>query len=162
MQERVAIKRIKPIFRDEWEARHTLREITIMRLCEQHPNVICLRGLSLNESEDELYIVMECMFSDLHRIIKHVRPLNVGQIKVILKQILTGLEALHSIGVIHRDLKPVGRWSQPPPTSYCHTTQSVKRGWRADGAGLIADEAERRGVACVWSVVVGFFRATCC
>lgn len=107
IQERVAIKRIRPTARDEFEARHTLREITIMRLCDRHPNVISLRGLSLNQSEDELYIIMELMFSDLYRIIKHVKPLNSGQVKVILKQILKGLEALHSIGIIHRDLKPV-------------------------------------------------------
>jgi serine/threonine protein kinase len=109
LQEKVAIKRIKPMARDEWEARHTLREITIMRLCDRHPNVISLRGLSVNETEEELYIIMELMFSDLYKIIKHVRPLNAGQVKVILKQLLKGLEALHAIGVIHRDLKPVRR-----------------------------------------------------
>ena len=115
----MAIKRIRPTARDEFEARHTLREITIMRLCDRHPNVISLRGLSLNESEDELYIVMELMFSDLYRIIKHVKPLNAGQIKVILKQILKGLEALHSIGIIHRDLKPVSKPIYLSPQSFC-------------------------------------------
>lgn len=77
-----------------------------MRLCAGHPNVVGLKGLSINPEGEELYIVMELMFSDLYRILQHARHLNSNQVKVILKQILKGAEALHDCGIIHRDLKP--------------------------------------------------------
>jgi serine/threonine protein kinase len=38
-KERLAIKRIRPYASDEWDARHTLREIRLMKLLSSHPNV---------------------------------------------------------------------------------------------------------------------------
>ena len=38
-QQMVAIKRIRPYADDEWDARHTLREIRLMKLLNNHPNV---------------------------------------------------------------------------------------------------------------------------
>lgn len=38
--ENIAIKRIRPYANDEWDARHTLREIRLMKLMGNHPNVI--------------------------------------------------------------------------------------------------------------------------
>ena len=48
-KEFVAIKRIRPFANDEWDARHTLREIRLMRLLGSHPNVISLFDVSLFE-----------------------------------------------------------------------------------------------------------------
>ena len=39
----IAIKRIRPYSNDEWDARHTLREIRLMRLLKDHPNVSIMR-----------------------------------------------------------------------------------------------------------------------
>jgi len=38
----LAIKRIRPYANDEWDAKHTLREVRLMRLLDQHPNVSCI------------------------------------------------------------------------------------------------------------------------
>ena len=38
-QMRLAIKRIRPYANDEWDAKHTLREVRLMRLLGLHPNV---------------------------------------------------------------------------------------------------------------------------
>ncbi len=35
----VAIKRIRPYANDEWDAKHTLREIRLLKLLGKHPNV---------------------------------------------------------------------------------------------------------------------------
>jgi hypothetical protein len=35
----IAIKRIRPYANDEWDAKHTLREVRLMRLLGVHPNV---------------------------------------------------------------------------------------------------------------------------
>lgn len=104
-KEKVAIKKITPVADEIFTARRTLREIMIMRLCSDHPNIISLRGLCINRPQDELYIFMELMFSDLFKILSNVK-VNLDQTKVITKQILYGLAALRKIGVIHRDIKP--------------------------------------------------------
>lgn len=36
----LAIKRIRPYANDEWDARHTLREIRLLKLLGPHPNVM--------------------------------------------------------------------------------------------------------------------------
>ena len=36
----LAIKRIRPYANDEWDAKHTLREIRLMKLLGPHPNVM--------------------------------------------------------------------------------------------------------------------------
>ena len=35
----IAIKRIRPYANDDWDAKHTLREIKLLRLLGVHPNV---------------------------------------------------------------------------------------------------------------------------
>jgi serine/threonine protein kinase len=37
--QKMAIKRIRPYANDEWDARHTLREIRLLKLLGPHPNV---------------------------------------------------------------------------------------------------------------------------
>ena len=47
----VAVKRIRPFANDEWDARHTLREIRLMRLMDAHPNIISLYDVSVFEAK---------------------------------------------------------------------------------------------------------------
>lgn len=39
-QDRVAVKKVLAYCEDDWDARHALREIRLMRLMTPHPNVI--------------------------------------------------------------------------------------------------------------------------
>lgn len=68
--------------------------------------VISLYELSLNEPKTELYMMMEVMDCDLHRVIQSKQPLSEKHFKCFIKQILEGIKAMHAIGVFHRDLKP--------------------------------------------------------
>lgn len=36
---KLAVKRIRPYAADEWDARHTLREVRLLKLLGAHPNV---------------------------------------------------------------------------------------------------------------------------
>lgn len=72
---KVAIKKISPAFATLYDAKHTLREVRLMRVLGKHPNIICLEDLSYNERADELYVIMELMDSDLHRVIQSPQPL---------------------------------------------------------------------------------------
>ena len=107
---------------DVWDAKHTLRELRLMRLLEHHPNVISLRDLNIVEANDELYIVMELMDSDLHKIIQSKQKLSHAHCQVLMKQILLGVNAMHKENVFHRDLKPgnilVGRDCQVRITDF--------------------------------------------
>ena len=105
---KVAIKRIKPYCGDEWEARHTLREVRLMRLLGVHPNVISLMNCWTRDEagDSELYIVMELMDSDLHQIIQSKQQLSEPHHQCLMKQLLLGVQAMHRVGVLHRDLKP--------------------------------------------------------
>jgi len=102
----LAIKRIRPYANDEWDAKHTLREIRLLKLLGNHPNIITLYELSLFQSKTELYMMMELMDCDLHRVIQSKQALSEKHHKCFLKQMLEGIKAMHAIGVFHRDLKP--------------------------------------------------------
>ena len=103
---RVAIKKIFPMSKSVYDAKHTLREIRLLRHCGQHPNIISLLNLVANVSKDELYIVMECMDTDLHRIIQSRQQLSPCHHRHFMYQLVQGIEFLHRHGVLHRDLKP--------------------------------------------------------
>jgi hypothetical protein len=111
--QKVAVKRIKPYCGDEWEARHTLREVRLMRLLGVHPNVVSLTNLWTRDEggDSELYLAMELMDSDLHQIIQSKQQLSEPHFQVLMKQLLLGVQAMHRLGVLHRDLKPGKRGS---------------------------------------------------
>ena len=103
---KIAIKRIRPFAHDDWDARHTLREVRVMQILAAHPNIITIYDLSLNEAKSELYMMMELMDCDLHQIIQSKQPLTEKHHKCFIKQILEGVNAMHEVGIFHVDLKP--------------------------------------------------------
>jgi len=103
---KVALKKICPMAKSVYDAKHTLREIKLLRHCGQHANVITLVDLMVDENLDELYIGMECMDTDLHRIIQSSQKLSISHHKHFMYQLVLGIEFLHSHGILHRDLKP--------------------------------------------------------
>lgn len=87
-------------------AKQALREVRLLRHLGKHSNVVTLVNLHVNEKEDELYIVMELMDTDLHRIIQSSQSLTDAHHKHFMYQLIRGLRFAHRHGVIHRDLKP--------------------------------------------------------
>ena len=81
--ETIAVKRIRPYANDIWDAKHTLREIKLMRLLGSHPNIICLYDLSINNEKEELYMMLECMYCDLNKVIKQVELSDKEQNKIM-------------------------------------------------------------------------------
>lgn len=103
---KVAIKRIRPMAAHTADAKHVLREVRLMRLLGAHENVISMFDLFCSERDDELYIVMELLDSDLHRIIQSPQPLTDAHHRYFMYQLVRGVSYLHEHNVIHRDLKP--------------------------------------------------------
>ena len=78
-----------------------------LRLSHQvtHKNVI--RIYDLGESDGVKFITMEFIAGqDLRALIQEKKKLSPHEAVEIIQQICRGLEAAHSVGVIHRDLKP--------------------------------------------------------
>lgn len=100
---KVAIKKITPMCSTSVDGKHTLREIRLMRHLGRHPNIISLKDLVVNPTDDELYVVMELMDTDLHRIIQSPQPLGDAHFKHFLFQLLRGLRFAHGYGAWLRD-----------------------------------------------------------
>eukprot|EP00903_Cladosiphon_okamuranus_P016344 g15072.t1 len=103
---RVAIKKIHPMAQHVVDAKHVLREIRLLRYLGSHPNIVSLEDLFISEHYDELYIVMELLDSDLHRIIQSPQALGDAHHRYFMFQLLKGVKFLHHNRIIHRDLKP--------------------------------------------------------
>lgn len=105
---RVAIKKMKSIFRDPVISKRILREVKVMRMLS-HANLVRLYDIlepSNQDNFDTLYLVMDCAPTDLKMILKEGKSLKLQQIQKMLYNLLLGLAFMHSADIIHRDIKP--------------------------------------------------------
>eukprot|EP00894_Picocystis_sp_ML_P005046 jgi/Pico_ML_1/55563/g1232.t1 len=114
----VAVKRIPNIFSSMLNAKRVLREVCILRRLSHHPNIIKLRdvftkagsggkftmvdGKLVSETLDVYLVTDYYSNGDLYSL---RTMLDQQQAKIIFKQVLEGVQFLHSCGVWHRDLK---------------------------------------------------------
>ena len=104
---KVAVKRIEGIFDHLTFARRTLRELRILRFLH-HENVASLRDVFLignRNSFDSVYVISDLMETDLASILKSGQEISDRHLRFFTYQLFRGLKYLHSVGVVHRDLK---------------------------------------------------------
>lgn len=105
---KVAIKKIPKAFDDLVDAKRILREIKLLRHFK-HENIVGLRDLIgpiEGEPFEDIYMILDFMETDLHKIIYSKNELTDEHIQYFIYQLLKGLKYIHSSHVIHRDLKP--------------------------------------------------------
>lgn len=70
-----------------------------------HGNVVDI--YDFGQQDDALYIVMQLVDGeDLKHLIQREAPLDPARVRSIIGQVLDGLHAIHTAGIIHRDIKP--------------------------------------------------------
>lgn len=105
IKEKVALKLIKPeVASDKEIIERFSNELRLARKIS-HRNVC--RMFDMAEAEGAHFITMEYVSGeDLKTMIRMTRTLSIGTISSIGKQVCDGLSEAHSLGVVHRDLKP--------------------------------------------------------
>ena len=83
-------------------------EISILQNLREHVHVIHMFDYEYSPTNKLLYVVMECGQLDLARIIKenNNQPFETYHIQTFWHDMLMGVTAIHSMDIIHSDLKP--------------------------------------------------------
>jgi len=107
-KKKVAIKKINELFTDLIDTKRVLREITLLRFMK-NPFIVELLDIiydNNNKNFDCIYLIFECLPSDLKKLIKSSNYLTLDDVRKYVYHILCGLKYIHSCAVLHRDLKP--------------------------------------------------------
>ncbi|EER14167.1 hypothetical protein Pmar_PMAR029231 [Perkinsus marinus ATCC 50983] len=81
-----------------------LRELFTLRLLSHHPNIVDI--ISHRFEGHCLVLQLRLYDMDLDQLLNRKPPLPSLLIKLIYREVLTGLSCVHDAGMMHRDLKP--------------------------------------------------------
>ncbi|XP_064594721.1 hormonally up-regulated neu tumor-associated kinase homolog A-like [Liolophura sinensis] len=103
--EKVAIKVVdkKRAKEDSYVRKNMRREGKLLQMVH-HPNII--RLYEIMETENSYYLVTElCRGGDFMEYICQKKRLNEKEVKKYIRQIISAVDYLHRLGILHRDLK---------------------------------------------------------
>ncbi|EGD77230.1 CMGC/CDK/CDK10 protein kinase [Salpingoeca rosetta] len=101
----VAVKRIKMKDEREGMPQTSLREVTTLKAME-HENVVQLLDIAVGGAHDQVYLIFEYCEHDLAWLVDNLpAPFPETVAKSLTVQLLKGLRALHSMFIVHRDIK---------------------------------------------------------
>ncbi|XP_044293105.1 ribosomal protein S6 kinase alpha-5 isoform X1 [Varanus komodoensis] len=84
---------------------NTQREITALKLCEGHPNVVKLH--EVYHDQLHTFLVMELLKGgELLERIQQKKHFSETEASYIMRRLVSAVSHMHDVGVVHRDLKP--------------------------------------------------------
>uniref|UniRef100_A0A8B9V0L3 Ribosomal protein S6 kinase n=1 Tax=Anas zonorhyncha TaxID=75864 RepID=A0A8B9V0L3_9AVES len=84
---------------------NTQREITALKLCEGHPNVVKLH--EIYHDQLHTFLVMELLKGgELLERIQKKQHFSETEASHIMRRLVSAVSHMHDVGVVHRDLKP--------------------------------------------------------
>uniref|UniRef100_A0A0N5C8P3 cyclin-dependent kinase n=1 Tax=Strongyloides papillosus TaxID=174720 RepID=A0A0N5C8P3_STREA len=105
----VAMKKLKMDKEKDGFPITSIREINMLLKCGSHPNIVNVKEIVVGDNMDSIYMVMEYVEHDMKSLLDYLAQRNkhftISQVKCLMKQLLAGLEHLHSEWILHRDLK---------------------------------------------------------
>ena len=111
----VALKRYKDDYRSKILDKDTTKEIIALQFLNQYPetNSVKIYGLYFTDNGKYCYLVLEQLQTSLHNISIGVKDdetknngrLNAEQYKIIFYKLLKSINAIHSLGFLHNDIK---------------------------------------------------------
>jgi diguanylate cyclase (GGDEF)-like protein len=105
----IALKVLRPDLASDEELVTRFRAEAAMLASLHHPNLVQVHAFG---SEGELvYFVMELVEGEavadgLLRAEMHGQPLELGQVAKVVDEVSSALDAIHAVGIVHRDVKP--------------------------------------------------------
>jgi len=116
----VAVKLVQgdPACDDDPLPGHCSTEISALRACSGHPNIVQLEDAYFERRTGRVYIITELLRGgELFDYVVRKGSLSEAEAADIIRDVATALEYMHSMGVIHRDLKPENLllYRDPPP-----------------------------------------------
>jgi serine/threonine protein kinase len=103
---RVAVKVMAKV--DAAREKRIAKEIAILHRInrmQQHPNLV--RMLEIFDTDTECFIVLELLSGgSLLDLLQKRGRLPESECRTTVRQIASGLKAVHDLGIVHRDLKP--------------------------------------------------------
>ncbi|CAB3404829.1 unnamed protein product [Caenorhabditis bovis] len=105
----VALKRLKMEKEKEGFPITALREINMLLKAGNHPNIVNVKEILIGTNMDKIYMAMEFVEHDLKSLIdtmvRRNKRFSTGEQKTLLRQLLSGIEHMHNLWILHRDLK---------------------------------------------------------
>nr|XP_033806925.1 ribosomal protein S6 kinase alpha-5 isoform X2 [Geotrypetes seraphini] len=84
---------------------NTQKEVTALKLCEGHPNVVKLH--EVYHDQLHTFLVMELLKGgELFERIKKKKHFSETEASYIMRKLVSAVSHMHDVGVVHRDLKP--------------------------------------------------------
>ncbi|XP_058511558.1 ribosomal protein S6 kinase alpha-5 isoform X2 [Ochotona princeps] len=84
---------------------NTQKEITALKLCEGHPNIVKLHEVF--HDQIHTFLVMELLNGgELFERIKKKKHFSETEASYIMRKLVSAVSHMHDVGVVHRDLKP--------------------------------------------------------
>ncbi|XP_071438835.1 cyclin-dependent kinase 4 [Hetaerina americana] len=111
----VALKKVRVPLTEDGVPMSTLREIALLKQLDQHehPNIVRLLDICHGQQNEKdqlltLFLVFEHVDQDLSSYIERCPSpgFSEEQVKDLMRQVLSGVDFLHSHRIVHRDLKP--------------------------------------------------------